>query len=197
MNKKEEQSNTLSNHFKFFKKVTLIYFLCVALGWAAYPLFFMLLARSMTLNTPMAIYSAVVTIVSAMLIIAEANDFGLMDRKPYTWAKYKAKGYVCGALVGVLVFLVELVIILIANNVFKVSHPQFNIYNINSYLRMLLYSPLFWLYELIKTDAHIIPRVEIWSALFVIPFVSLFSGIGYTLGTKGIEIDFKKKKSEE
>lgn len=197
MNKKEEQSNTLMNHFKFFKKTTLVYFLCIALGWAAFPLFFLLLGRSMTLNTPMAIYSAVASIVSALLIIAEANEFGLMDRKPYKWAKYKAKGFVCGAIVGVLIFLLELLVILIANSAFKVSHPQFNIYNINSYLRMLLYSPLFWLYELIKTNAHIIPRVEIWSSLFVIPFVSLFSGIGYILGTKGIEIDFKKKKREE
>lgn len=197
MKNSDEQSNTFNNHFKFFKKITLIYFLCVALGWAAYPLFFMLLGRHMTLNTPMAGYSALVSIVSAFLIVAEANDFGLMDRKPYTWAKYKAKGLVCGALVGFFIFLIELLVILIANSVFKVSHPQFNIYNLNSYLRMLLYSPFFWFYELVKKDAHIIPRVEIWSALFVVPFVSIFTEIGYLFGTKGIEIELRKRKKDE
>lgn len=191
------KKDTIINHLKCIKKTALVYFLAVALGWAAYPLFLALFARYTTMNVPMAIYSVVITVIFAVMLVADANEFGLTDRKPYKWARYKAKGFVIGAVVGVLVFLLELLIIFIADRVLRVSHPQFDIANINNYLRMALYSPFFWFYEIIKKGSSVVPRVTVLSSLFVVPFTSVFTGIGYLLGLRGVDIDLKLKRKKK
>ncbi len=193
----EKQQNTLKNHAKALGRTAQVYFLGVALGWAAYPLFLSLLARYMMLNVPMAVYSFIVTIIFAIMLMTSANEWGLTDRKPYKWARYKAKGFVIGGIAGVLVVLLELVIILIADSVFKVSHPQFDIEGVNNYLRMAIYSPFFWFFELVNKGATVIPRVTALGSLIVIPFLSVFSGVGYLMGQNGVDIDLKRKKRKD
>ncbi len=185
--------DTIKNHGKSIARIFLIHMLGVALGWAAYPLFLLLLARHVTIDVPMAVFSVFASIVYAAMLVSQGNEFGLTDRKPYNWARYKAKGFVVGAAAGLIVFILELVFIAVANRHFVVSHPNFDIPNINSYIRMILYVPFFWFYKLIQIDA-IVPRVTVLSSLFAIPFCSLFTGAGYLFGSAGVTVDFRPKK---
>ena len=193
----EKQQNTLKNHAKSLGRTVQVYFLGVALGWAAYPLLLALLARYMMLDVPMAIYSFIVTVIFSVMLMTSADEWGLTDRKPYKWARYKAKGFVIGGIAGLMIVILELVIILVADSVFKVSHPQFDIEGVNNYLRMAIYSPFFWFYELVNKGTTVIPRVTVLGSLIVIPFTSLFSGIGYLMGINGVDIDLKRKKRKE
>lgn len=188
---------TIKNHAKGLARISLIHMLAVALGWAAYPLILLILARYMTVDLPLAIYSVVASLVYAAMLISQGNEYGIMDSKPYNWARYKAKGFVLGAAVGVIVFLAELILIAIAERHFVIAHPNFDIANINSYIRMLLYIPFFWFYKLVWAGEEIIPRVTVLSALFPVGFISLFTGIGYLFGTAGVVVDFRPKKRKK
>ena len=188
--------DTLKNHGKGIGRILLIHMLAVALGWAAYPLLLILLARYTTIDLPIAIFSVIASLIYAAMLVSQGNEYGIQDVKPYNWARYKAKGFVLGAVAGLAVFLAELIIIAIADKNFYVSHPQFDIANINSYLRMALYMPFFWFYKLIHTGEAIIPRVNVLSSLFVIPFCSLFTGLGYLFGSAGVVVDFRPKKKK-
>ena len=183
--------NSIKNHMKGFGRLIMVHFLGVALGWAAFPLILILLARYTTVDVPMAVFSVFATIIMGLMLLAQGNEYGITDRKPYKWARYKAKGFVLGASVGLVVFILELIIIAVADSNFVVSHPQFNISNVNSYIRMILYVPFFWFFKLTGEAGAIMPRVTMLSALIVIPIESIFTGIGYILGSKGIVLDFK------
>lgn len=186
---------SIKNHLKCIGRVLLVQFLAIALSWAAYPLIFLLL-RS-TIDGPLTVFSIFATIVFGAMLVAQGNEYGLQDKKPYKWARYKGKGFVIGALVGILIFLLELFMIFLADRLFSVNHPQFSIVNINSYMRMFLYMPFFWFFELLNNTGNIIPRVTPLTSLIVIGFDSVFTGIGYLLGDAGITIDFhigKKRK---
>ena len=97
-----------------------------------------------------------------------------------------------------MVVLLQYVVIAVANEAFIVQHPQFDIGSINSYIRMILYVPLFWLYSLFKDGGVIIPQVTHLTALIIIPFISLFAGLGYWMGLSGITLNLgihlKRKK---
>ncbi|MCR5694327.1 MAG: hypothetical protein K6G89_05080 [Clostridia bacterium] len=187
---------TIKNHAKGTGRILLIHLLAVALGWAAYPLILLLIARYTTVDLPMAIFSVIASLVYAAMLVSQGNEYGLRDGKPYNWARYKAKGFVLGAAAGLVIFLAELIVIAIADRNFYVSHPQFDIANVNSYIRMILYVPFFWFYKLIHTGEAIIPRVNILTSLFVIPFCSLFTGLGYLFGAAGVVVDFRPKKKK-
>lgn len=193
---KETTKETIKNHALWTGRVLLCHLLAVALGWAPYPLFLLLVARYTTIDVPMTVFSAVATLVYALMLLVSGNEFGAVDRKPYRWARYRAKGFVIGAAAGVVVFLAGLLTILIADRNFEVTHPQFSIVNINHYVRMILYSPFFWFYKITDTGGTIIPAVTPLGALFVIPFCVIFTGTGYLLGSAGVIIDigFKKRK---
>ncbi len=188
--------NSIKNHSKGIGKTFLCHMLAVALSWAAFPLIFLLVARYMTIDSPLAIFSVFATVIYTLMLLTTGDEMGLTDRKPYKWARYKAKGFVVGALAGIIVFLIQLLMIAIANRAFLVSHPIFKIANVNSYVRMILYMPFFWFYQLIKSGAAMIPSVTVFSSLFVVPFMSLVTGIGYLMGLAGIDIDWKKRKTK-
>ena len=183
--------DSLKNHFLGAGKMFYCHVLAVCLGWAAFPILLMIFARYVTIDTPLSIYSVLTTLVYILLLLASANDIGLKDRKPYKWARYKMKGFVLGAAAGVVVVLVEGIFILIANRFFVVQHPQFLISGVNAYVRMVPYMPFFWFFSLIDTSGAIMPSVNLLSALIVIPFMSLFAGLGYLMGLYGVELDFK------
>ena len=179
---------TIKNHAKGVARILLIHMLAVALGWAAFPLILMIFAMYTTTDVPMAVFSVVATVVYAAMLVVQGNAYGLQDRLPYGWARYKAKGFVIGGAAGTVVYLFELLMIAIADRNFTVNHPQFAISNINNYIRMILAVPFFWFYRVIGGVA-IIPRVTALTALFVIPFCALCTGIGYVAGQAGVEID--------
>lgn len=183
--------DSLKNHFLGAAKMFYCHVLAVCLGWAAFPILLMVFARYVTIDTPLSIYSVLTTLVYALLLLASSNDLGIKDRKPYKWARYKMKGFVLGAAAGVVVVLLEGVFILLANRFFVVQHPQFLISGVNAYVRMIPYMPLFWFFSLTDTSGAIMPAVNMLSALIVIPFLSLFAGLGYLMGSSGIELDFK------
>ncbi len=190
--------DSLKDHGKGILKMFYCHILAVCLGWAAYPLLILIGARYMTIDVPMSIYSIFATIIYILLLLAQSNDLGVKDRRPYKWAKYRGKGFVLGALAGVMVVLLQYVVIAVANEAFIVQHPQFDIGSINSYIRMILYVPLFWLYSLFKDGGVIIPPVTHLTALIIIPFISLFAGLGYWMGLSGITLNLgihlKRKK---
>lgn len=195
---KETTKETFKNHALWTGRVLLCHLLAVALGWAPYALFLLLVARYTTIDVPMSIFSVAATLVYGFMLLVTGNEFGAVDRKPYRWARYRAKGFVLGAVAGVIVFLAGLLMILIANRNFEVTHPQFSIVNINHYVRMILYSPFFWFYKITDAGGTIIPAVTPLGALFVVPFCAIFTGAGYLLGVSGVNIDvgFRKKKKK-
>ncbi len=195
--KNEFLKESLKNHGIGVLKQFYCHILAVCLGWAAYPLILLVFTRYVTVDVSMSVYSVVTTFIYVMLLLAQANDMGVKDRRPYKWARYKAKGVVVGALAGVVITILEYGFIAIANRFFLVQHPQFLISGVNSYVRMLLYVPLFWFYELIGGAEVIIPQVTHWSALAIIPFMAIFSGIGYWMGVSGVTLElgfFKRRK---
>lgn len=192
----EFSKESLKNHFSGIVRIFYCHILSVCLGWAAYPILLMVFARYVTIDVPLSVYSLLATIIYILLLMASTNEMGVNDRKPYKWARYKAKGFVVGAAAGVAIVLLEYVFIALADRFFIVQHPQFLISGINSYVRMILYVPFFWFYSLIDGSGAIIPAVNYLSALIVIPFAALFSGIGYLMGSAGIVLDFGRKRKE-
>lgn len=190
----EFKKDTLKDHAKGVFKMFYCHILAVCLGWAAYPLILLIFARYFTVDVPMSVYSVLVTVIYILLLLAQSNDLGVKDRRPYKWARYKAKGFVLGAIGGVIVVLLEVLFIATANRFFLVQHPQFLISSINSYVRMVLYVPLFWFYSLFNTTEAIMPQVTYLSSLVIIPFMSAFSGLGYWLGVSGITLDLGIKR---
>lgn len=195
---KEFTKESLKDHAKGILKMFYCHILAVCLGWAAYPLLLLIVARYVTIDVPMSIYSVFATIIYILLLLAQSNDLGSKDRKPYKWAKYRGKGFVFGGVAGAVVVLLQYIIIALADGAFIIQHPQFDINSINSYVRMILYVPLFWFYSLINGTEAMIPQVTHLSALVIIPFTALFAGLGYWLGFSGTTLDlgihFKRRK---
>ena len=190
----EFAKETIKNHLKCVGRNFLVHMLAVALGWAAFPLILILLARYTTVDVPMAVFSVFASLIYGTMLISQGNEYGLTDAKPYNWARYGAKGFVIGAAAAIIVFMLELFMIALADKYFYVSHPQFDIANVNNYIRMILVVPFFWFYKLIGAKDAIIPRVTVLSSLFAVPFCSMFTGIGYLFGRAGIVVDFRPKK---
>ncbi len=192
----EFTKETLKNHGIGIMRIFYCHVLAVCLGWAAYPLMLLVFARYVTIDVPFAIYSIFTTIIYIMLLLAQSNDMGVKDKKPYKWARYKAKGFLLGAVAGIIVVLLECIFIEIADALFIVQHPQLLISSLNSYVRMVLYAPLFWFYALINNTDAVIPQITHLSSLAIVPFMSIFSGLGYWLGISGVtlELGFKKRR---
>lgn len=190
----ERAADTIKNHAKGFGRILLLHMLGVLLGWAAFPLFLTVLASHMTIDIPMSIYSVIASLVYAAMLISQGNEYGLTDSKPYNWARYKAKGFVLGAMTGIVVFLLTLVCIAVADRHFYVSHPNFDISNINHYIRMIFCVPFFWFYKLLELKGPIVPKVTVLTALLPTAFCSLFTGVGYIFGMSGVVVDFRPKK---
>lgn len=178
---------TIKNHAKCSFKVIYCYILGIILGWVGYPVMLLLIAFC-PINKSLAVYSVFATLIFATVLYISMHEIGEADRKPYRWAVYKGKGFVCGIVASVVISVIGFGILLAADNVLYVQHPQLNIANLNSYMKLIVYMPFFWFFELTENSARLIPEVNYISALIIIPFNVIISGIGYWTGLSGINI---------
>lgn len=183
--------DNIKNHGKCALKVIYCYILGIVLSWAAYPVLLLLLAVC-PINKSLAVYSVFATLIFAVVLYISMHEIGEQDRKPYRWAVYKGKGFVCGAIASAVITLVGFVLMIIADNVLYVQHPYLDIANLNSYMKLIVYMPFFWFFEITENSTRLIPEVNYLSSLIIIPFNVIISGIGYWTGLSGINIIKKK-----
>ncbi|MBE7067420.1 MAG: hypothetical protein E7385_07715 [Ruminococcaceae bacterium] len=192
------EKNIIS-HIKGISRCWFTYFLAVLFSWLSYPIIVIALQQFANIHVLLGIYTLIVTIVFFILLYCNMHKFGNMDRKPYKWARYKAKGLLCGAIAFMVIFGFECLAIVIAEEFFIVHHPYYVIESVNSYVRLILYMPFYWLYTLLNgiPEENVVPVVKYLTAL--IPMVAGIgiAGLGYLMGFKNIRIIKKKEKPEK
>jgi len=179
--------DNIINHAKCSLKVIYCYLLGVVLGWAGYPVMLLLIAVC-PINKSLTVYSVFATLIFSIVLYISMHEIGEQDRKPYRWAVYRGKGFVCGAIASVVITLVGFGMIIAADNVFYIQHPYLDIANLNSYMKLIVYMPFFWFFEILDNSTRLIPEANYISALITVPFNVLISGIGYWTGISGINI---------
>lgn len=187
----------IKTHLEAVGKVLYTYFLGVALSWMAFPVIIVLLQQFAEVYLILSIYTFIITIVMVMMMYIMMHGHGEKERKPYEWARYNLKGFVCGALAFVVIILLEFLIIFLADKYIDVHHPYFSIEALNRYAKLIIYMPFFWLYRIISppTEKCIIPEVEPLTCILPIIIITLSAGIGYIMGFNGIRIIKKGPKS--
>ena len=188
-------NDNIKNHVKCSLKVIYCYFLGIILGWIAYPVLMLLVAVS-PINMSLMVYTIFATLVFSLILYISMHEIGEKDRKPYRWAVYKGKGFVCGAIASVVITLVGFLILVAADNLLYVQHPTLNIGNLNSYMKLIVYMPFFWFFEITENSSRLIPEVNYLSALIIIPFNVIISGLGYWAGLNGVNIIKKDDGSD-
>ena len=188
----------LKTHFQGIRKVFYAYFLAVALSWAAFPIIVVALSQYAQIYVVLSVYTFIVTIVFICILYLMMHGFGETDRKPYVWARYNMKGFVCGFAAFIGIILLEQIIILLADKYIIVRHPYFTIASLNHYAKLILYMPFFWLYRMISppTQESIIPQVTPLTSILPIVVVTGVAGIGYIMGFHGIRIVKNPPKNE-
>lgn len=187
--------DNILNHIKCSWKVIYCYILGIIISWAAYPVLLLLLPIC-PINKSLAVYSVLVTLIHAVILYISMHEIGEIDRKPYKWSIYKGKGFVCGAIATVVITLIGFLLICAADSIFRVQHPYLDIANINSYMKLIIYMPYFWFFEIVENSQRLIPEPNYLTVLIAVPFNILISGIGYLMGLLGINIIKKKDGSD-
>lgn len=183
----------IKTHLQGIGKVLYVYVLAIAISWAAFPVIIVAFQQYGQLYVILSVYSAVVTFVFTCMLYLIMHGFGEMDRKPYKWARYNMKGFVCGIIAFAIIMIAEIIIIALADEYIDVRHPFFSITAINHYAKLILYMPFLWIYRIISpaTEESVVPEVTEASCIIPVVFFVLAAGIGYIMGYHGIRI-FKK-----
>ncbi len=207
-------SQNLKTHLKGMKKVWYCYFLGVALSWAAYPIIAIVLIQFASFYVLQGIFTVFTTLILSCLLYISMHEFGENDRKPYKWARYKGKGFVCGFAAFAVVVLAEMIMIAVANRYIVVSHPYFLISSLRAYATYIFYMPFFWFYILVGhydpvyfapgsehapvlgMEATPLPAVEYATCIYPIILITLVAGIGYLAGYSGKRIIKKAPKNK-
>ncbi len=176
------------------KSVLHYYFMGVAVSWAGFPIVCMVSVRlAWTVDRIQTFYSVFAVIVYTILTYLGMHDFGEHDRRPYKWARYKAKGLVCGAMGFAVIYIAEILLIFAANKFIRVQHPIINIEGLHGYVTQLIYMPFFWVYKLIDPKI-IIPSAGYLTALLPGIYVIAINGFSYWMGyTEKVIIKHKPK----
>lgn len=176
------------------KSVLHYYFMGVAVSWAGFPIVCMVSVRlGWTVDRIQTFYSVFAVIVYTILTYLGMHDFGEHDRRPYKWARYKAKGLVCGAMGFAAIYVAEILFVLAADKFIRVQHPIINIEGLHGYVTQLIYMPFFWVFKLIDPDS-IIPSVGYLAALLPGIHVIAVNGFSYWMGyTEKVIIKHKPK----
>ncbi len=179
----------IKTHMQVAGKLLYAYFLAVALAWAAVPLIIVLLSR-FPVYLILSIYTFCVTVIMICILYVTSHGCGETDRKPYNWAKYNAKGFVCSALAFAVIVIAELIIILLADRYIIVRHPHFTIASFNHYAKLILYMPFFWFYRMTAgaPGETPVPEVTPLTCLYPAVIVILSCGVGYAMGFHGVRI---------
>ena len=189
----------LKTHLKGMGKVLYIYFLAVAISWAAFPIIVVGLQQFGQLYVILSVYSFIVTLILIAMIYITMHGFGEEERRPFEWARYNLKGFVCGLLAFAVVLIAEIVVILLSNEYIDVKHPFLAIESLNHYAKLVLYMPFLWIYRIISppTQLTVVPDITWLTAFLPGIIVIVAAGVGYVMGYHGIRIIKNPPKGEK
>ena len=192
------EKNIIS-HLKGISRCWFSLILAILFSWLSYPIIVVALQQFANMHILLGVYTFIVSVVYAMVLYSNMHTFGNRDRKPYQWARYKAKGLVCGAIAFAVIYGLECLAIVIAEEFFIVQHPVYVIESVNSYVRLLLYMPFYWLYIILNTfpEENVVPVVRYLTALIPAGISALIAGFGYLMGYKNIKIIKVKEKPQK
>ena len=186
----------LKTHLLGMKSVLHYYFMGVAVSWAGFPIVCMVSVRlGWTVDRIQTFYSIFAVLAYTILTYLGMHDFGEYDRRPYKWARYRAKGLVCGAMGFAVVYIAEIIFIFAANRFIQVQHPIINIEGLHGYVTQIIYMPFFWVYKLIDPNI-IIPSPGYLTALLPGIYVIAVNGFAYWMGYTEKVIIKKKPKGK-
>lgn len=188
----------IKTHLKGMGKLVYVYFLAVAISWAAFPVIVITLQQYAQVYVVLSIYTFISTLVLIAMLYITMHGFGEADRKPYSWMRYNLKGFVCGLLTFIAVLLAEEIVIMLANEYIVVKHPFLTIESLNHYAKLVLYMPFLWFYRIISppTEVSVVPDITNFTALFPGLIFVIVSGIGYLMGYHGTRIVKNPPKGE-
>lgn len=180
----------IKTHLKGMGKLAYVYFLAVAISWAAFPVIVIGLQQYAQIYVVLSVYTFFSTLVLAAMLYMTMHGFGEADRKPYGWARYNAKGLVCALMLFVALLLVEEIIILLADQYIIVKHPYLTIESLNHYAKLVIYMPFLWFYRIISppTAVSVVPDITWYTAIFPGIIILVASGLGYIMGYHDIRI---------
>jgi len=180
----------IKTHLKGMGKLAYVYFLAVAISWAAFPVIVIGLQQYAQIYVVLSVYTFFSTLVLAAMLYMTMHGFGEADRKPYGWARYNAKGLVCALMLFVALLLVEEIIILLADQYIIVKHPYLTIESLNHYAKLVIYMPFLWFYRIISppTAVSVVPDITWYTAIFPGIIILVASGFGYIMGYHDIRI---------
>lgn len=187
-------SPNVTTHLKGIRKVMFFYFISVFLGWAGFLIIAVLGLNMEGVDIVLLVYTVLTTFFHSSITYVYMHEFGEEDRKPYKWARYKAKGFVCGVIGFLIVILLECVMIALANYYLNVSHPNFRIDNVNAYVTEVLYIPFYWFYKILQPGV-LVPKITVVNMWFPLLYVTFVSGFGYAMGFSGLNIIKKSPKN--
>lgn len=176
----------MKSHLIGIKTVLYCYILAVCISWVSYPILIFLTFLDVNLTITQTIYTVLSTIVLCMLIYILMHEMGTKDRKPLQKEiRYSAKGLVCGAASAIIVILSEILIIYLANKYIMVKHPILEISNVNGYVRLILYMPFYWLFQVLDPSLNVVPKITYLTSIVPAFFMIPASAYGYIMGYKG------------
>ncbi|MBE7056837.1 MAG: hypothetical protein E7388_05295 [Ruminococcaceae bacterium] len=184
----------LKTHLLGMRSAVYYYILGVAVAWGGFPFMAMLTLRmGVTIDKGQIFYSIFATVCYAILTYLGMYDIGVKDRRPYKWARYKAKGLVMGLMAFFAVYIIEVILIFIADRYAVVQHPVLDIKGVHGYITQVLYMTFFWISKILNPDA-IMPSLNYLTALIPAVFVAGFNGFAYWMGyTEKVLIKNKPK----
>lgn len=189
----------IKTHLKGMGKLAYVYMLAVALSWVAFPIIVIGLQQYAQIYVVLSVYTFFVTLVLVAMLYMTMHGFGELDRKPYGWARYNIKGFICALMMFAAVLLIEEIVILLADQYIIVKHPFLTIESLNHYAKLVLYMPFLWFYRIISppTEVSVVPDITWLTAIFPGIIILLASGIGYVMGYHGIRIIKNPPKAEK
>lgn len=191
--------SNITTHLKGMGKLIYTYILAVALSWAAFPVIVVTLRQYAQLYIVISVYSLIVTLIMIAMIYMTMHGFGERERRPYEWARYNLKGFVCGLIAFAVILAIEELIILVANEYVVVKHPFLTIESLNHYAKLILYMPFFWIYRIISppTEISVVPDITGLTAIIPGVIIIIAAGVGYIMGFHGIRIIKNPPKGEK
>ena len=174
----------MKSHLTGIKNIVYCYVLAICLGWASIPVL-LFLTFIIPLEVSQSIYTIFSSIILCALLYITMHENGTRDIRPVKGSRYVTKGFVCGLVAFLIIYLLEVLFILLADRYVLVQHPFLDIKNINGYFRLFLYMPFYWLYKLLNPASGVVPKVNYITAIIPVLFVSGASGFGYYMGFTG------------
>lgn len=189
-------NKNIKTHLQGMRTVIHYYLLGVAASWGGFPIIAMISnANNMTVDRIQTFYSVFALVIYIIMAYLAMHDIGTMDRAPYKWARYNAKGLVMGAMGFAVIYIVEALFILIADRFAVIQHPIINMEGLHGYITMILYMPFFWFYKLLSPEL-IIPSVNYFTGLAPAVVIIAVNGFAYWMGFNEKVLLKKKPKGK-